>query len=872
MKKICLLLLGILLFGVAEVNAQGCAAVYARKVAMNANGQLDTTDFTAAELNNGIQMQCGMEYYLIAETFAPGGSSNYVYEEIPYNPPFAFNSGTEYVLPRDDCWGMIMSLGFNRPPEPPGTPNFQFSFYGNSYSSCVIGSNGLLSFDLSEASQTPACEKTCSYSQGEGGTTIPSTSRYKNAVYGPYHDIYFQESRPTYPGHMYFQIIDDYPCRKIVLSFYEVPLFGNTSQIATHMMVLYETTNVIEYYLQNKPCCTSTNGGNSTLGIHNATGTQATTITNSQGQSYNTTEWTAQNEAWRIKPSGQLESYGVEWKKRSATDFNAPMVEVSADADGVLHVQVSPEEGPTRFFSKNIILREDGEEFEVWDSSAVYYPIDMPDITVTHPDTVCRGEIVNFQLSGGGDNGRYYMMSPYNDPNDTTNYTTDGVFNYANDPNGDLVDYRFKVENYDQFGTLVCTRYINTTVHNVSFEVALVPDFNICKGTPVVLTDELKDGAGTCSWSNGMTGDTITFTPEQTTTIVLTKTNNIGCSATDEVIITVDEAPEVEITGTMSICEGTATILRANINQEGCILLWDNGETSNEITVAPTSTQDYTLSVKLPPAMCETIKTVTVNVQSAPSVQASADALICAGESAEISVTGDAARWVWETSDPAVNGGGGTEYTVNPSTTTDYIIHGYTDINCHSQDAVKVRVEATPNPAIVMQPSVLDVLDPTTILTDASTGNTTREWILSDGTVSNDATFVHTFPVTDTTLSFDITLIATSGAGCTDTTSTQIRVKRDHHVWAPTGVFLHDIDPRNREFRLWIDNIVAYELMIFNRNGECVFKTNDIEEAWDCTYKGELVTQGVYVWKVVYRHNDAPNREEMRKGNFMIYN
>lgn len=119
---------------------------------------------------------------------------------------------------------------------------------------------------------------------------------------------------------------------------------------------------------------------------------------------------------------------------------------------------------------------------------------------------------------------------------------------------------------------------------------------------------------------------------------------------------------------------------------------------------------------------------------------------------------------------------------------------------------------------------------------------------------------------------FDISLVAVSPAGCTDSISTFVRVKRDHYLWAPTGIYLHDNNPANREFRLWIDNIVSYNLEIFNRNGERVFQTDDIEKAWDCTYKGSTVMQGVYVWKVVYRHNDAPNKEESQTGTFMIYN
>ena len=83
---------------------------------------------------------------------------------------------------------------------------------------------------------------------------------------------------------------------------------------------------------------------------------------------------------------------------------------------------------------------------------------------------------------------------------------------------------------------------------------------------------------------------------------------------------------------------------------------------------------------------------------------------------------------------------------------------------------------------------------------------------------------------------------------------------------------LHDNNPDNARFRLWIDNIIEYDLKIFNRYGEMIFQTNDIEEAWDCTYKGERVLQGVYTWSVEYRHNDAPNRLEREQGTFMIYN
>lgn len=879
MRKIVLTALLIVSFLPFEVYSQGCAAIYAKKISINQGGVRDTIDFSATELNNGIQMQCGQTYLLGAETFAPGGSSSYVFEQIPYEPPVSFNLGGSVasyagqLCNSDDTWGSLFSLNYGHPPQP-GIPDFTFDFYGQTYQYAVVGANGLISFDIDNPNcVTPpgANCKYCEYTQ-EGLGPVPNPNRYKNCIMAPYYDIIFRSA-----GDVYFDVIGEYPCRKMVLSFYQVPMYSCTSLIATHMVVLYETTNVIEFYLQNKPICEAWEGGKATLGIHNADGTQACTITNASGQSYNNSVWGAQNEAWRIKPSGQLDNYGVQWKKRAAFDYSAPMVEVAADMDGVVTVDVTAQEGPTRFFCKNTIVRDDEREFDVWDSTAVYYPIDMPDIVISHnenveyKDTVCSGGIVNFAISGGGDNGKYYQMSPRNADADTLT-VLGATFNRANNPAVDEVKYIFKIENYDDFGTLVCTRYDSCVIVNRSFNVELQEDFTICKGTEITLTDILKEHEGVSSWSTGATGDTLVYAPEHTETITLTKTDNLGCTASDEIVVTVNDSPEVTITGTMDICEGTSTRLTANSTPGGCTFEWDNGSTEQSILVTPATDQTYTVSVKLPPAMCETIDSATVIVRPLPQVMCSEDKLICEGESAEISVNGDATRWVWETTDPAVNGANATNFVVSPSATTLYKVHGYNDINCHSQDEVKVTVEPKPTPYIRLNPSVLDALDPTIIITDGSTGNDSRQWRLSDGYTSTNESFVHTFELTDTSMRFDISLVAVSPAGCTDSISTFVRVKRDHYLWAPTGIYLHDNNPANREFRLWIDNIVSYNLEIFNRNGERVFQTDDIEKAWDCTYKGSTVMQGVYVWKVVYRHNDAPNKEESQTGTFMIYN
>ncbi|MBK7182693.1 MAG: gliding motility-associated C-terminal domain-containing protein [Bacteroidetes bacterium] len=44
--------------------------------------------------------------------------------------------------------------------------------------------------------------------------------------------------------------------------------------------------------------------------------------------------------------------------------------------------------------------------------------------------------------------------------------------------------------------------------------------------------------------------------------------------------------------------------------------------------------------------------------------------------------------------------------------------------------------------------------------------------------------------------------------------------------------------------------IKEFQMMIFNRWGEKIFETNDLYTGWDGTYKGKIVAQDVYVYKI----------------------
>jgi len=61
------------------------------------------------------------------------------------------------------------------------------------------------------------------------------------------------------------------------------------------------------------------------------------------------------------------------------------------------------------------------------------------------------------------------------------------------------------------------------------------------------------------------------------------------------------------------------------------------------------------------------------------------------------------------------------------------------------------------------------------------------------------------------------------------------------------------IDYKNEVFHPVSEGVMEYRLQIFNRWGEQIFESNDINIGWDGYYKGKLASQGVYVWRAVGR-------------------
>lgn len=202
-----------------------------------------------------------------------GGVGNACYtlnQSIPYSP-YPYNTGTVLSFP-DDQFSSIVPIGFT------------FCFMGSMYSNMVVSSNGYVTFE------TACTGQFSNYTTNPIPATAPDDIR--NAIMLAWQDI-----DPGVGGTIRYQLGGVAPFRRMVVNFFQIPMFSVAcnSQLFTGQIVMYETTNNIELYIQNKTVCPSWNSGNAVQGLHDASGTVAVTV-----PGRNNTNWTTTNDAVRF--------------------------------------------------------------------------------------------------------------------------------------------------------------------------------------------------------------------------------------------------------------------------------------------------------------------------------------------------------------------------------------------------------------------------------------------------------------------------------------------------------------------------------------------------------------------------------------------
>jgi hypothetical protein len=181
----------------------------------------------------------------------------------------------------DDTYTGVQNIGFN------------FIFYGNTYNSLLISSNGYVTFDTTDAN---------GYSPWAIGSPIPNPGNPpENAIMTPWHD-----TDPSVSGIVYYGSFGIAPNRVYIVTWCNLAMFSCNSMFATSQLFLYEGSNKIEMYIQDKPLCLTWNTGQAIQGLVDATSTNFDIVDDPVLLLPRNAPltWTATNEGWEFLPNG----------------------------------------------------------------------------------------------------------------------------------------------------------------------------------------------------------------------------------------------------------------------------------------------------------------------------------------------------------------------------------------------------------------------------------------------------------------------------------------------------------------------------------------------------------------------------------------
>ena len=629
--------------------------------------------------NKHITVPCGNSCLTLTAT-APHikQTDDYVLTRPAY-VPFAYTTPTGNELTSiysDDVFSTTIPLPFN------------ICFYGSNYNSLVVGSNGLITFDITNAGLANSWPLTTSGGSGTpvpipyaGGTQNSSFSTYypKASVMGPYHDIY-----PTTNGSgqrkIEWRIEGTAPGRRFIASFNSVPMFSCTSTYNTSMIVVYEGTGVVEVYVHDKPICSTWNEGLAILGIQNYARDKAVAA-----DGKNCTVWGGTNidSCYRFVPSG-----GTSKLVSAQILVNGTVVanaDTSTVSPGVLQANfpnVCPTLDSTAYVFRVTYSNCENAGANIVFTDTFFVKKLSPNITgivKTDPGCTPNGSIT-INATGGVPPLQYSI-------NGGTTFQSSNVFT-------GLAGGTYNIVVKDASGC-TSTSTVTLTVANTVTETVAKTDANCTTGGTITIT---ASGGGAPPYQYSINGGT-TWQSSNVFTGLAAGTYNVVtqhiaslCTASQQVTISFTNNLTMSITDPAPLCRGGSFTPTVVSNATGYSWSPSTGVSNTAIAmpvITPTQTTTYTLTGTS--GTCTIQRSITVNVFAGASANAGPDAVIFAGDTYQLTATASAGNYLWTPSSglssPTI-----LNPVASPLATTTYTLTVTSPQGCTATDQMTLTV------------------------------------------------------------------------------------------------------------------------------------------------------------------------------------
>ena len=392
----------------------------------------------------------------------------------------------------------------------------------------------------------------------------------------------------------------------------------------------------------------------------------------------------------------------------------------------------------------------------------------------------------------------------------------------------------------------------------------VTPDEYICQGDSIYFSVVGTGGTNPYNFdvNNGASSNATIFEPIYSdTSFFVTITDANGCSyQTDTMQIFVAPPPVLITDNDTTVCPGASLALSSEAADlvETYTYEWNTGDTIPFIY--PTVTSDTSFSVTVTDECnLSTHDTIHVFIHPDPAITITPDILggcppFQVNYAINVDVSQLSSDLSWSTTYGQIDSSDFSDLYITYSNPGSGNINlSFTSVEGCDIDTTfsnPITVYDIPVANFVMNPSPPSIYDTDVNLVNTSFGYTNSQWFYLSDTVytEHSAIAVSDIP-TDSSIS--VCLIVSNDSGCSDTTCNSIELENELFLFVPNAILLDGFS-ENSVFRPVLNYFHPdfYELQIFNRWGELIFETKDVNQGWDGTYNDILVPDGVYVWKI----------------------
>jgi gliding motility-associated-like protein len=384
------------------------------------------------------------------------------------------------------------------------------------------------------------------------------------------------------------------------------------------------------------------------------------------------------------------------------------------------------------------------------------------------------------------------------------------------------------------------------------------------------------------SWTFGDGGTSSLLNPTHTYphtgvyTITLIVSDVSSCNGADTISKQIMISPnDSTITlGDLVDCPGSAVQIGVPLSTDTSIhYAWMPTTGLSDPTIANpyvTPTQNSSYQLVETKGNCRTIYLQNIRINN-DSIHAAGSSVLCPNDTIHLSVTDTAGRilsYTWTPASAIISGGNTANPLVKPAATTTYYVTGVNTVTgCSYKDSITVNVISTlqniqanaiPDSISFGDTSQLHVIYTTAAALRWDTDSTLSSLVIDSPKAFPRYTTTYWVTVTDQN-------------GCSVRDSVRVRVVRtpcaSSHIYVPNA-FSPNNDGKNDKLFVRGNFIQDLYFTVYDRWGQKMFETRDINTGWDGTFHGTRQDPAVFGW---YAEGTCESGEKyFQKGNVTL--